>query len=44
MSIPFLYSDTFIASIPDRILGGVIHKLPVVGSKVDPPPTGFVEL
>ena len=42
INTPFLYSWTFIASTPDIILGGVTHKLPVIGSKDEPPPTGFV--
>ena len=44
IKIPFLYSDTLIASTPVMIFGGVTHKLPVIGSNVDPPPTGlFIE-
>ena len=44
INIPFLYSDTLIASTPVIIFGGVTHKLPVIGSNVDPPPTGlFIE-
>ena len=42
IKIPFLYSLTLIAKTPETIPGGVTHKLPVMGSNVEPPPTGFV--
>ena len=42
INTPFLYSDTFIASTPVIIFGGVTHKFPVIGSNVDPPPTGLL--
>ena len=40
--IPFLYSDTFMAKTLVIIFGGVTQRFPVIGSNVDPPPTGFV--